>query len=160
MLMSTTLIIIAVVFFILAYFSKRKYGLPALALVGGSVISTYWSAYVTISLKMAGIVLVSPPLEVVVAVGIVLLPGLIMLTVGPTYSKKYQRIASSLFLAVVAGTFSFIAITNAAPELIKNDTLTQQVKSLQSIIIVVAIVAAIADSFFHHMPRKSKKSLD
>lgn len=157
--MTTTLIVIAVILCILTYVSKRKYGLPVLALVGGSIISAYWSSYVANALREAGIVLVSPPLVVVVAVGLILLPCVIMLTVGPKYHKRHQHILSAVFLGLVAAVLSISAVANVAPELVQSDPLAQQVKALQPIIIVVAIVAGITDSFLHHLPSKSKKGL-
>jgi hypothetical protein len=157
--MTTTLIVIAVTLCILAYTTKRKYGLPVLALVGGSIISTYWSSYIATTLKEAGIVLVSPPLVVVVAVGLILLPCVIMLTVGPKYHKKHQHILSAVFIGFVATVLTVTTVTNVSPELIQGDTLAQQIKVLQPIIIVIAIIAGIADSFVHHLPSKSKKSL-
>lgn len=155
--MSMPLIVIALVIFALSYFSKRRYGLPALALVAGSVMSSYWSSYVTMSLQLTGIVLVSPPLGSVVSVGLVLLPALLLLTVGPTYPKKYQRIVGSLLFTILAMSFVFIAVAKDAPQLVTNDTLVQQAKNVQPIILVLAIIAAISDSFIHHLPKKSKK---
>lgn len=157
--MTTALIVIAVILCIFAYISKRKYGLPVLALAGGSIISAYWSSYIATALKGAGIVLVSPPLVVVVAVGLILLPCVIMLTVGPKYHKRHQHIVSAIFLGLVAGVLSITAVANVAPELVQNDPLAQQAKTIQPVIIVVAIIAGIADSFIHHLPSKSKKSL-
>ncbi len=155
--MIIVLIIISLLILALAYFSKRKYGLPALALIAGGVLSTSWSSYVTISLQQSGFVLVSPPLNVVVAVSLILLPALILLTVGPSHIKTHHRVIAAVLFTLLAMTLIIAAIGKEAPNLVAGVPLVSQIIILQPLIVVVGVVVAIADIFLHHMPGASKK---
>jgi hypothetical protein len=154
--MIIVLIFITLATFALTYFSKRKYGLPALALVAGSVLSASWSSYVTISLQQGGFVLVSPPLNVVVAVSLILLPALILLTVGPSHSKTHHRLFSATLFTVLAMSLIITAIDREAPNLASSVPYIKEVTALQPLFVVAGVFVAIVDSFIHHMPGKAK----
>lgn len=95
------LLIIAALF-VLAYVTKRRFGVLGLALAAGAMLSTLWVGNLTPIIAEAGIVIVRPPLESVVSAGLILLPALLLLFSGPVYKSKVRRIVGALTFAVLA----------------------------------------------------------
>lgn len=90
--------------FVLAYSTKRRFGVLGLALAAGAMLSSLWVGSLTPIIANAGVVLVQPPLESVVAACLILLPAVLLLFSGPTYKSHVQRI-------VGAGAFALLAIS-------------------------------------------------
>lgn len=154
--MNTTLIAITLILFAAVYASKRRFGLLALALVAGSIVSASWASYVTVILQVYGLALLSPPLKVVVAAILVVLPVLLLVFVGPTYRKKWQRISGSILLAVFGVALVAAAIAREAPELMQNNVVASIITQSYPIILVVGIILAIADIILTYFPKKHR----
>lgn len=88
--------------FILAYMTKRRFGVLGLALAAGAMVSSLWVGSLTPIIARAGIVLVQPPLQSVVAAALILLPAVLLLSSGPTYRSGLQRILGSTAFALLA----------------------------------------------------------
>jgi hypothetical protein len=103
------------------------------------------------------VVFVSPPLSAVVSALLILGPALLLLFSGPTYSGHLQRIVGSLAFALLAFVFLLQPIGVA----ILFDTATSQIygtiQKSSNIIIVLGIVAALADILITRTPRHHKK---
>lgn len=158
--MNITLIILALILFAAAYASKRRYGLLALALVAGSIISASWTAYVTLSLQTQGIKLLSPPLNVVVAIILIVLPAVFLLVAGPKYHKSMQRVAGSVLFALLGTLLIVVAIMREAPDLMADSPIGAVVTDAYALVIVVGVTLAIMDTVMAHLPRKRKNSGD
>lgn len=158
--MNITLLIITAILLSLVYFSKRRYGLLALALVAGSIISASWSSYVTIMLQIQGIKLISPPLKVVVAVILVVLPAILLLFVGPKYRKKWQRIIGGVLFGVLGGLLIAAAIAREGPDLMTGNQVGAIATRAYALIVVIGVVLAIADTILAHLPKKGRKPTD
>jgi hypothetical protein len=101
----TFTVILALLFatlFIVAYVTKRRFGLRGLALATGAMIATIWVGDLTPIIAQAGFVLIKPPLESVVAGALTLLPALFLLTSGQSYKANAQRVLGSLLFALLA----------------------------------------------------------
>ena len=158
--MNITLIILALILFAAIYASKRRYGLLALALVAGSIVSASWTAYVTLSLQMQGIKLLSPPLNVVVAIVLILLPAVFLLIAGPKYNKSMQRIIGSLLCALLGTLLIVVAIVREAPDLMAGNQTGMIVTDVYALVIVIGVALAIIDTVMAHLPKKRKNSGD
>ncbi len=158
--MNITLIIIALVLFVVVYFSKRRYGLLSLALIAGSIISASWTAYLTVMLQIQGLQLTSPPLSVVVGLALIVLPVFFLLFVGPKYRKKWQRIVGSLLFAALGTLLAAGAIAREAPQLMTDSQIGTIATQTYALIIVVSVGLAIGDTVMAHLPKKGKKSAD
>ena len=88
--------------FALAFFTRRRFGVLGLALVAGAMVSNLWVADLTPVVAQAGLVLVKPPLESVVAASLTLLPAILLLMSGPSYHPGWQRTLGALLFAVLA----------------------------------------------------------
>ena len=88
--------------FVLMFFARRRYGVMALALAPGAMMSALWVNDLTPLVAKAGVVIVQPPLEVVVAAGLTLVPALLLLFSGPSYHGKMGRALGSVAFGVLA----------------------------------------------------------
>jgi hypothetical protein len=158
--MNITLVIIVIILFAVVYFAKRRFGMLALAMVAGSIISASWSGYVTIVLQLQGVRLISPPLNVVVAGMLIVLPAAFLLFVGPTYRKKWQRIVGSLLLSIFGIVLITAAIQREAPTLLLGNQVITNALQFYPVVLVVGVILAIADTVHAHLPRKNRKHID
>lgn len=143
---------------VLSYAAKRRLGLVCLGLIVGSIISINWSSYVTALLQSQGVQLLSPPLSVVVGIGLVLLPGLLLLMVGPKYPKKLKRLFSSLVVAVLALTLIISEVARNIPEVVADNPVLNAINRFQAIIVVMVIVLALVDIIHGHFSNKKKSA--
>src|SRR5690554_4880900 len=113
--MSASIVFLVVLIgtFLLSYLTKRRFGVLGLALAAGALISEHWAGILTPFLQQQGVVLVAPPLSIVVAIALTLLPTVILLFSGPAYGKALQRILGSLLFTILAFTFVAPAIGSA-----------------------------------------------
>ncbi len=91
-----------IILFLLAFFTKRRFGVLGLALAAGAMLSDLWAQKLTPIIQSTGVEIAVPPLSTVVAVFIVLLPAIILLASGPTYHKKSERIFGASAFALLA----------------------------------------------------------
>lgn len=149
--------IIAASLFAATYFTRRRFGVLGLALCAGFILSTLWAADVTPLVREAGVELLSPPLASVVAATLVLLPAIILLFSGPTYSKRLPRLLGSL-------AFALLAAALLLPSLYAGLVLDENGKQVYDIlnenrnyIITAAIVYALFDILTIKTPKHKDK---
>jgi hypothetical protein len=146
-----------VVLFAVAFFTKRRYGMLALALAAGTMLSTLWAGDLTPIIAQAGFVLVEPPLESVVAGALTLLPALLLLASGPTYHKPLQRIMGALLFA----TFATVLLLEPLGSALIIDGVGRDVYNFlvtnRTAIISICLVAAIFDILFAKTPKVPSK---
>ncbi len=102
-----------VTLFVMAYFTKRRFGVLGLALAGGATLSGLWARDLTPYIERVGVNIIAPPMETVVAAGMTLLPAIILLFSGPSYSKKSQRVIGAGAFALLAVAFLLEPLGNA-----------------------------------------------
>lgn len=95
--------VLAAVLFGAVFVAKRRFGLLALGLAAGAMLSSVWAGDVAPIIAQAGFVSVKPPLEAVVATALILLPAILLLFTG----KKQKSLP---LRAVGAATFAVLAI--------------------------------------------------
>lgn len=150
------LLIVAALFFI-AFLTKRRFGVLGLALAAGAMLSSLWVADLTPVVAQAGLVLVKPPLESVVAVALTLLPALLLLTSGPAYHSGMQRFFGAFLFALLATTLLLEPLGSAliieGPGKDVYDFLT----TYHVTIVTVCLVAAIIDVIITKAPKIPSK---
>lgn len=101
--MGTSFIFICIfaVLFIVSFISKRRFGVLGLALIAGETLNQLWTAKLTPIVANAGVTITNPPLAVLVAAALILLPALCLLINGPVYHQMHRRIiGATLFGAL------------------------------------------------------------
>lgn len=142
---TVVIVILLVILFVLAYITKRRFGVLGLALCAGALLSKSWAATLTPLLEQRGIVLDAPPLSVVVTVGLVLLPAFILLFSGPSYKTPLGRLGGAAAFAV----FGFVLVMDPLGSAVYFDDFTykvyEAVTNFSTVIIAAAIGLAIGD---------------
>jgi len=105
--MDTALIVLTLLvpLFVLAFVTKRRFGVLGLALAAGAMLSNLWTATLTPLFVKAGVVSEHPPLQTIVAVVLVLLPSAVLLFSGPSYRTSRLRLFGALAFGVMATVF-------------------------------------------------------
>jgi hypothetical protein len=147
----------SVLLFLITFLTKRRYGILAMALGTGYLISTNWAGTVTPFIEQQGVVLVSPPLASVVSTALTLLPPLLLLFSGPKYSDMMSRIIASAAFTALAVAFLLVPFGSAL--LLEGQALDifNTVKQWQSVIIVVGLIAAVLDVMLYKPPKDKDK---
>ncbi len=94
--------IVFVALFVVAFISKRRFGALGLALIAGETLSQLWADKLTPLVAEAGVTIDHPPLSVVVASALVILPALLLLVSGPSYHHPRLRIIGAAAFALLA----------------------------------------------------------
>jgi hypothetical protein len=150
------LIIIALLF-ATAYFTKRRFGVLGLALAAGAMLGNLWVGDLTPIIARAGIILVKPPLESVVLASLILLPALLLLSSGPSYKARTQRIIGASAFAILATALLLEPLGSA----LVIDSVGQPVYDFfahnRVLIITVCLVLAIVDLLMTKSPKHHKE---
>lgn len=112
------MIIVAILLFIIAFISKRRFGLLGLSLAAGSVLSGLWSEYSSGIMEFLSIDR-SSSTEAVIGVALILLPAAITLLHGYTYKTMVGRLLGASAFAILAVAFLYYplgyAFVNTGP---------------------------------------------
>jgi hypothetical protein len=150
------LVVIIVLLFGVAYFTRRRFGVLGLALCAGYLLSTMWTAQVTPFIRDAGFEVVAPPLSSLVAVALVLLPAVILLFSGPTYSRSEGRLIGAGAFALLATAFLLGPLGSSLSLDSNGQTVYHFLIENKSLIITAAIGYALFDILTLRTPKRSK----
>ncbi len=147
---------VIILLFVLAYRTRRRFGVLGLALCAGSLLSTMWTASVTSYATKYGLHSSALPLSSIVSAVLILLPALFLLYGGPTYSKRMQRIIGAAAFALLASAF-LLAPLGSSLSLDDMGTFYYDIfLQNRDIVITVAVVYALFDILVMRLPSKKK----
>lgn len=105
--------LIAAALFGIVFVTKRRFGLLGLGLAAGYILAGLWTGNLTPIVADAGLVLVAPPLESVIAATLIILPALFLLARSPSTRSLLDRCLSAGFFVVLAMTLLLVPIESA-----------------------------------------------
>lgn len=151
------ILILVAILFVAPFFTKRRFGVLGLALTAGATLSALWAADLVPFVEGAGVELVAPPLESVVAAAVILIPPILLLFSGPTYHKTWQKVVGSAAFALLAVAFLLDPLGNAL--VLQGDS--QKVYTFlvenKTWIITGAIIYALYDLLTLKTPKPAKE---
>jgi hypothetical protein len=152
-------LIVAVLLFVSAFITKRRFGLLGLALAAGSILSGIWGFDAGLEASAFGAP--SGPLaSAVVSCLIILLPAGILLFHGDKYKTLVGRLIGAGLFTVLALSFLIEPLSHAImPQGFGSDVFKWIVDN-RTTVIGAGLVAAIADLFLTkspHFPSKHHK---
>ena len=153
---------LAVLLFVSAFMTRRRFGLLGLALAAGSILSTIWSYDAGLVVGSIGVFPSGPLTTAVTLALIVLLPAIVLLFHGYTYKGIVGRVVGALLFTLLALAFLVTPLGFALPlEGVGADVYGWLVK-YKEVIISIGMVAAVVDLFFTKpaaplIDRKSKR---
>ncbi|MDX2776536.1 hypothetical protein PV379_04185 [Streptomyces caniscabiei] len=148
--------IIVAALFALPFFTKRRFGLPGLALAAGAMLAALWVGDVTPLIAQAGVVIVQPPLESIVTVVLTLLPAVLLLPTSPGASSSLQRLGGSVAFALLAVALLLPAIHSA---LVIDQTgmpVYEFFAQNRAAIVTIGLVAALFDILMKKRAKSAK----
>lgn len=150
-------LVILAVLFTVAYFTKRRFGVLGLALTAGAMLSEMWAGTLTPYIEQAGLQVVAPPLETIVSSMLILLPAILLLFSGPTYSKVFQRIVGASMFSLLAAAFLLTPLGNALIITGDGRQVYDFMTDNRSYIITAGIMFALIDLLMVKTPKAKDK---
>lgn len=154
----TGLIIVVAVFlffFLLSFFTKRRFGLLGLGLAAGVLLNQLVGSFLVPPVEALNIDFSPLSPKDVVTIAITVLPSLLLMIAGPKQHIKMFRFVSSFLYALTATALILFPLTTAFPV---DDPTARNIISLidssQLLILTFGIILAIADILF---PKTGKK---
>lgn len=151
---------LAVVLFLGAYISKRRFGLLGLALTAGATLSTLWTYEAGLIVSSTGLVPEGVVTQAATQSLVVLLPAILLLFHGYAYKNRASRIVGSLLFTVLALAFLVEPIGYALPLEGVGAQVYGTLKNYKDLIISAGVILAIVDLFFTkpvHLAEKAHK---
>ena len=150
------MIILTVMLFIIAFVSKRRFGLLGLSLAAGSVLSGLWAQYsgeVMNFFDMAR----SSSTEATIGVMLILLPAAITLFHGYTYKTLVGRFFGALAFAILAVALLADPLGYAFVNTDPMSDLVAQFVEHKDLLVAVGIICAVFDLLLSKPRLLSKK---
>lgn len=97
--------VLAVVLFVSAFITRRRFGLLGLALAAGSILSGIWSYDAGLVVSSLGVFPSGPLTTALTLSAIVLLPAVVLLFHGYAYKNMVGRILGAFFFMLLALAF-------------------------------------------------------
>lgn len=148
--------IVLITLFILAYITRRRFGVLGLSLAAGSVLSGFWTHHFVDQAQANGISLTSPLLVSLVGSVLVLLPAILLLSSGPTYRTQPRRIIGAFLFSCLA--MAFLVEPLQSMLVLQGDVLKIYNFFIDNrvYIITIGLVLALIDLLLIHNSRESK----
>ena len=150
-------LIIVAALFALVFFTKRRFGVLGLALAAGALLSGMWATDATPYIQQAGLQVVAPPMETLVAAAMILLPAIVLLFSGPKYSKMSQRVIGSAAFALLAAAFLLDPLGGALVLTGNNQDIYKLLADHHTWIITAGILFALFDLLTMKPPKPPKE---
>lgn len=151
-------VVVLVLLFLLAYFTRRRFGVLGLALAAGSMLSELWAAQLTPLVREAGLVVQNPPLITLVSVVLVLLPAVFLLFSGPSYRDVPKRVIGAFLFAALAFALLIEPLGSALVLQDEGRMVYQFFNENRVYIVTAGLIIAVLDLLATHTSRPSKSS--
>ena len=152
------LIIIAAVVFGFSFMTKARLGISGLALCAGALISQTLSSSTTGLVESLGFTSVSPPISLIVASGLVVVPAVLAM-----FSKIKYRVSlkKTIIAGVIASLFAVVLLSKQLIAAGNLDPISAQilgfVRDYDVIIIGIVVAYSLYDLLKFKFPKAKKK---
>ena len=144
------IILVMAVFWVLAFFSKRRFGVLGLALAAGALLSMLWSGQLVGIVERSGITLASISTAGLVSAALVLLPAVLLLFSGPSYRNKHGRIGGATCFAIFATVLVAESISSALVLDSASRAVFDGIMRYQVYIVTIGVILALLDMLAIH----------
>lgn len=149
-------VLVFLILFALAFFTKRRFGALGLALAAGSMLSELWAAKLTPVVQGLGLSVQNPPLVVIVSLALVLLPAGFLLFSGPSYDGKIKRTVGAVLFAALAFALLVEPLGSALVLQGEGRMIYNFFHDNRVYIVTVGLIVAIVDLLGTHTSRRYK----
>lgn len=151
---------LAIVFFVSAYLTKRRFGLLGLALAAGSILSSLWSYEAGLLVGAIGVFPSGPVTTAATLSAVVILPAVVLLFHGYTYKHMLGRIVGAAMFTLLALAFLVDPLGHAFVLEGTGANVYSWLTHNKDTIISLGMIAAVVDLFFTrpaHLAEKRSK---
>lgn len=141
---------VLVVLWLLAYTSRRRFGVLGLALAAGALLGLVWSGDVVGVVERSGFTTASISTAGMVSMALVLMPAGILLLSGPSYRTKKARAIGALLFAALATALIIEPLSSTLILNSESRTLFDTVVAYQAYIATVGVAVALLDILATH----------
>jgi hypothetical protein len=151
-ILAAVALVVCVLLFLLAFMTRRRFGVLGLGLGCGLVMNQLWNVPVTdILQRYVHAPLYGVSYGTLATVVLALLPSILLLISGPTYGKKLHRLAGSLLYALFAGVVCIEALQQSLVMTGVDQRVFEQIIAVRPVVVTVGIMLAIADMLHTHI---------
>lgn len=151
---------IAVALFLLAFVTKRRFGVLGLGLAAGVVLSQLWAVTLAAMLQGQGVPVSPLSYSTVAQLVIMLTPPLLLMIGGPWYHNLKGRLLGSLLFAVFATLFVVAPIMRDFVVAGDTSPVFEFIAQWQNVLIALGVALAIIDMLLAHGPKFPKHGKD
>lgn len=145
------ILILLIILFAIAFYTRRRFGVLGLALAAGTVLSQYASPYIAELLRHNMLTIGGMDYKVLASIILIISPALLLLAGGPTYRDRRAAVLGAVGFALLGMFFVLGPLSSVLPT---NDALVRDtlviMSSLQNYVIVAALIFALIDTFMIH----------
>jgi hypothetical protein len=157
MIIVYALIFVLIALFVLSYYTRKRFGIMALALCAGALLSSMWSSEITPYVAQTGVKVSSLPVSSLVSVALILLPSLVLLYGGQKYEGQIQRIIGAVAYALLAGAFLLVPLGNSISLDEMGSFYLRFLTDNKDLIITAAIIYGLIDILIPRIPTGKRK---
>lgn len=153
------LVVVAVLLFLLAFATKRRFGILGLALFSGSFLAQSWSGVATSYVEQTGINFSALwlPASALVAALLTILPALILLANSPKYHGKWVNVFGALGFSILAVILLVPILATAFAVEPGSQSIISFFQTNVTLLVTVGIICAIVDLLLSRSSHKPKK---
>lgn len=151
------LLVIMVVLFGVLFLTKRRLGVPVLALAAGAILSELWVGELTPMVARAGVHMTHPPLDTAIAFIAVIIPALLVLFGGMKVHSVWARVVAGVVFATVAAALLHDILVAALVIEGPGRQLFALLGQYKVMIITFGLLVAIGDVMALKMPKLPRK---
>lgn len=151
---------IGVVLFLLAFITRRRFGILGLGLLAGSYLAEAWAGQAVPYVERSGITIsqLGLPMLAFVTIVITLLPALILLVNSPKQHQKLPKVLGALEFALLAAVLLTPTLAGALTVDGFGTVLNTFVVHNYSVLVTIGIILAIVDLFLSRQSPRAHKS--
>ena len=153
------ILVIALSLFALAFLSKRRFGTLGLGLAAGALLSMQLTRDVSVLIEKNNLPVEPLTASSAASVALILLPALVLLLSGPAYKTKKGALVGAIAFALMGTMLILGPLTTTLPLLDEGvDAVLNFIATYESLLIGVAVIGAVLDSWLTHNFKSGRKS--
>lgn len=153
------ILVIALSLFVLAFLSKRRFGTLGLALAAGALLSSQLTRDVSMLIEKNELPVEPLNSTSAASVALILLPSLVLLLSGPAYKTKKGALLGAAAFALMGTMLILGPLTTTLPLLDEGvDAVLNFIATYESLLIAVAVIGAVLDSWLTHNLKSKHKA--
>lgn len=145
--------------FLVAWASRRRMGVPTLALAAGALLASLWADTLTPIVANVGFVVTKPPLVSLVSIALTFIPAILVMLRSHKSPSHHRSVLGSIVFAVLGVVLTYGAFSNAVVLDQQSAHYVTEFVKYQNVIITVCVGLALAEIVFqkssnHHEKKK------